>query len=287
MEQRPAEYENRLNVIRSMQLAELELIRLFVNICEKEHLMYYMLGGTMLGAVRHKGYIPWDDDADFGMPREDYERFLQVGGNYLPEYIKIETFQADKFHREYAAQMVNISKKVSITKTLVTTEKNLWIDIFPLDGMPNNAVVRKLHQIRLLLLRKLFLLSEMDIFVPTKCETRSWYNRLGFFVCSHIPIQKLLSPQKRFSAIEKALRKYPYEHSEYNLNMMGAYKFKEMFHKKVFGKGTLYLFEDMKLRGPEDYDFYLSQLYGDYMTPPSNAEWEEHLHFSEIKENDE
>ena len=131
MEQSSTGYEKNLKIVRELQLTELELIRRFVHICEKENLTYFMLGGTMLGAVRHNGYIPWDDDADFGMPREDYERFLQVGGNYLPEYIKIETFQADKSHREYIAQMVDITKKVLITKTLVTTER-IWGLIYSL-----------------------------------------------------------------------------------------------------------------------------------------------------------
>ena len=69
--------------IRRLQQVEAELIRLFVDICEKEHLRYYMLYGTMLGAVRHKGFIPWDDDVDFGMPRPDYERFLKIAHHYL------------------------------------------------------------------------------------------------------------------------------------------------------------------------------------------------------------
>ena len=72
MENREANHSE----LRVLQMAELDLMKLFVRICEKHKLRYYMIGGTMLGAVRHKGFIPWDDDMDVGMPRPDYERFL-------------------------------------------------------------------------------------------------------------------------------------------------------------------------------------------------------------------
>lgn len=73
--------------LRKLQLAELNIIKLFMEICRKENLRYFMIGGTMLGAIRHKGFIPWDDDVDIGMPREDYDRLFELlkDGKYLPE----------------------------------------------------------------------------------------------------------------------------------------------------------------------------------------------------------
>ena len=71
--------------LRRLQFIELEVMKLFSGICDKHHLRYYLVGGTMLGAVRHNGFIPWDDDMDVGMPRPDYERFLKVVKNELPE----------------------------------------------------------------------------------------------------------------------------------------------------------------------------------------------------------
>ena len=70
--------KEKLEATRRLQLAQIDLVRVFKEICEKEHLRYFMVGGTMLGAVRHNGFIPWDDDVDFGMPRRDHDKFRKI-----------------------------------------------------------------------------------------------------------------------------------------------------------------------------------------------------------------
>lgn len=267
--------DERLQKLRKIQLKEIEIIKKFVEICEIENLKYFMLGGTLLGAIRHKGYIPWDDDADFGMPREDYEIFLKVARKHLLGEINLSTF-IENNHSKYFAQLINTNEGVRINGVMQNRIDNIWIDIFPLDGMPKDRVHIFIQKIRLLILRKLFILSNFDKEVQLINTKRSWYNRFGVFVCRHVPIQKLFDPSKRWYALDKALKKYPYEKSSYCLNMMGAYKFKEMFDKSIFGNDSFYEFEGMKLRGPSNYDFYLKQLYGDYMTPPPESEWGRH-----------
>ena len=79
--------------LRQLQLYELNLLKTFADICEKNNLRYYMIGGTILGAVRHKGFIPWDDDIDIGMPREDYIRFLEIAQKSLPHQYKILNYK--------------------------------------------------------------------------------------------------------------------------------------------------------------------------------------------------
>ena len=76
------------NIERLHQI-DIEIVKEVVKICDKHNLLYYMIGGTMLGAIRHKGFIPWDDDVDLGMPREDYEEFLKIASKELPDYLKI------------------------------------------------------------------------------------------------------------------------------------------------------------------------------------------------------
>ena len=76
-----------MSKVRQIQLGELSLLEKYIEICSKYNLRYYALGGTLLGAVRHKGFIPWDDDMDLGMPRKDYEKFLEICKKELPDHV--------------------------------------------------------------------------------------------------------------------------------------------------------------------------------------------------------
>lgn len=275
MEYGSEEYKNRIKAIREIQVSEIELIRQFLQICEKENLIYFMLGGTMLGAVRHKGYIPWDDDADFGMPREDYETFLKVAGKHLTGNIQLSVF-GDEGHFEFFSRLVDKKKRITFHGRIGKVEDGCWIDIFPLDGMPENRVMHIFHKVRLLFLRKLYCLSTFEKSVQLNNPHRAFYNRVGVFICKNFKIYRFFQTPKIWRLVDKALKAYPCEKCTYYLNLMGAWKFKELFKKEVFGEGSFYDFEGMKLRGPKQYDFYLTQLYGDYMTPPPESERNKH-----------
>lgn len=261
--------------IRDIQLAEIKLIQLFVEICEKEHLTYYILHGTLLGAIRHKGYIPWDDDADFGMPRPDFERFSSVIDKYLNSKTDFLKFGKTANYFRYFYRLVDKNKIMKRTGMNREYAENAWIDILPLDGMPSNRVQRLAVQMKLMVLRKLFFLACINNLIFKK-ETSTKSSLIVYYICRHIPIYKLFSPFKRWKALDRALKKYDYSKSEYILNMVGSYKFKEMFKKDIFGDGALYDFEGMKLVGPQNYDFYLSQIYGDYMIIPPLSKRNKH-----------
>ena len=117
--------ENAVSV-RKVQLIALELIKLFISICEKEHLTYYMLCGTMLGAIRHKGFIPWDDDVDFGMPRPDYEKFLFVAPKYIPDEIKLVCFGRQEWeeidNKGYFTRIEDLKIKVIYKKKMPSNQ---------------------------------------------------------------------------------------------------------------------------------------------------------------------
>ncbi len=255
--------------LRALQLKELDLLKYFQQVCKDNQIEYYALGGTLLGAVRHKGFIPWDDDIDVGIPRPDYERLCKI----LEEKsgtgkIKFRSYKNTQDYIRYFGRIEDESMKIVRHDNIKVEEAFAWIDLFPLDAMPNNALLRKLKVFYVLFLRAIYRFSCFDRLVNVNKKGRPLHERILVWVGLHTPIQKFFDTKKCLARLECALTAIPYEKSDYLVNAMGAYKFREMFHKKYYGKGRMYPFEDTEICGPEDYDFVCTQLYGDYMTPP-------------------
>ena len=100
--------------LRDAQIIMLNILKEIDKICKKHNLIYFLDGGTLLGAVRHKGFIPWDDDVDIGMPREDYRKFLKIAQKELPDYLFLQTFETDKYYDIY-----QVPSKVRDNRTLI------------------------------------------------------------------------------------------------------------------------------------------------------------------------
>ena len=178
--------------------------------------------------------------------------------------------------------MINTAYKIKVNTGSKKFDRYAWIDIFPLDGMPLNYIERKIHMFRLLFNRCLLKLSQFDQVVKN-LNDRPWYEKVIIKIAILCPfITKNLNEHRYFNKIDCLLKKYRYEDNEYVVNFMGAYKFREMFPKKVYEETTLYSFEDMMVQGCKDYDFYLRQMYGDYMKVPDDKD--KNKHFTEIKE---
>ncbi|MCB7302615.1 LicD family protein [Bariatricus massiliensis] len=262
--------------LRELQLTELRLFKKFDEICRQYGITYYALGGTLLGAVRHKGFIPWDDDMDIGVPRPDYDRLSAIFSKELDNTIHFHDFHSDPQYIRYFGRLEDTSIKIIRHDNMKEEHSFAWIDIFPLDGMPNNMILRTIWKLYVLFLRMIYRFSCFDTLVNVNKKNRPWYEKALIFVGRHFSIQTLLNTEDCLNKLEKALTKFPYEQSNYLVNAMGAYKFKEMFHKKVYGEGSLYAFEDIEICGPVDFDTVCRQLYGDYMQPPAEEERNHH-----------
>ena len=124
--------------LKEIQQRELEIFKKFVEICEQYGIRYYLAGGTLLGAARHKGFIPWDDDIDVNMPREDYETLLshadEIGasGDY-----KLVAGELGNLNYPFA-KIYDLHTNIRKLYDDDDTERNLWIDIFPMDGLPDD-----------------------------------------------------------------------------------------------------------------------------------------------------
>ena len=252
--------------LRDLQLKELEILKETIKIIEKHKLSYFAIGGTLLGAVRHKGFIPWDDDVDICMSRPDYENFLEYAQTELSENLELGYFKTNPNHQKYCARVIDKNTKVKRNDASKEYFINIWIDILPLDGMPNSKFINKFHKFKLLK-RRLFL--QYSIFDSVKMnKKRKFYEtfliKFGFFFTKFIH----LDSHRQMYKLDKVLTKYPYELSDNVINFMGADKFKEIFKRTAFEQTAKYNFEDIEIIGPKDYDYILKTIYGDYMTLP-------------------
>ena len=269
--------ENSQQHLNDTQRYILHVLREVTRVLEDLNIPYFMQGGTMLGAIRHDGFIPWDDDVDLGIPRADYDRLLKEVSARLPENLELRTYDDETDHHYYFARIVDKRYQIRRMGSIEERLENIWVDLFPLDGMPNGCISRQWHKMRLLMTRLKFHLSCFEK-VNIKRPGRPLVERMIIRVAMVTRVGKWWNTRKQLDKMDRLLKKYPPEKSEYLVNFTGqtSFRFNEMFKKEIYGQGKEYPFEDMVLVGPEQYDAYLKSLYGDYMTPPKEADRNAH-----------
>ncbi|MGX7196880.1 LicD family protein [Enterococcus olivae] len=267
---------------KKLQQIELNILKEVIKVFEKHQLKYFALGGTMLGAVRHKGFIPWDDDIDIGMPRKDYEKFCDIYIKELPSNLKLRNFKTDISYRYYISRILDLNYKL-IEKRNKDVEAFTYvsIDIFPLDGLPTSLIFRKLHQARVMYRRMKMSLGYFETL--DKERERNIVEKIIINFFKIFPLYKFIDSNDEKKKIDKLLKKYDIDNNSYCSNLMGAYRTKETFKKEVFSSGSKYDFEDISIMGPHDSHCYLEQMYGDYMKIPSSEEILTKEHFEIIK----
>lgn len=264
------------NNIKVLQTEELKVMKIIKEICEKENIKYFMIGGTLLGAIRHSGFIPWDDDVDLAMPRKDYEKFLEVSRKYLPSNIFVQNFRTDDKYRYYITRVLNKNILVEEKRFIGvdTPQAYASVDIFPIDGSPNIKFFRDIHYLRVMIRRFLISLCYRDTI--DKERKRSKLENLLLNILIRIPFERIISPNKVKESLDKLLKKYSMDNSLCSGTIMGAYRIREMVPTVMFGEPILYKFEDDSFYGPELVDEYLKHMYGDYMKLPPKEQQKTH-----------
>lgn len=252
--------------IKNLQRKLLSMLVQFHGVCVTNGLTYFMVGGTLLGAVRHHGFIPWDDDVDVAMPREDYNKFKELATQILPDNLEVKFYENASSSPMHAIKLID-KKTTLIEKRYRDYYEGVYIDVFPLDGASADSNVLKRKQKKVVRYRSLIV---NHCYTSDRTGMRKIY---GYFA-------KLLNLNNLHFKLEKLITEYPYETSEVVGNYLGSYGIREFVPKKFFGIPQLYKFEDAELFGPEDYDSYLKNIYGDYMElPPIEERINKHQYY--------
>lgn len=245
--------------LAGMHKKQLEMFKWLHEFCTENGVTYYAIAGTLLGAVRHGGFIPWDDDIDVSMPRPDYERFIKLMHEKEPGRFVAETV-ADG-HKEFSHKFCRLYDTTTtvIYNEKFTTKRGLFIDIFPFDGI-GNTEKESMKYYKKMKNRVHFLSIKSRAFR----KGRKFYQNAAIIVGKFIPYNW----RKGWAKFEKKLAQKNYYDCEYVCNFYGVWREKEIMKREWLGEPKLYKFEDIEVWGPQDADSCLTQLYGDYMTPP-------------------
>lgn len=277
------------NKLNELQRIDLEILKSIISICEKHDFSYYALGGTLLGAVRHQGFIPWDDDIDIALPRPDYEKLLSACETELSKDFIIQNYKTmpDDPAPTYLTRVGRVGTLVSYGVANEAKLMPIWIDVFPLDSMPTNSVSRTWQKYRLLYQRLKFQFSTYDANAHQHRPNRPLHEKVLMKFREVTKVGQSWDPIKILAETEQIAGRFDYDQEDYLVNLFGAYKFREMFPKSWFGGGIVLPFEDQKIRCPVEYDKVLSQMYGNYMIPAKTKERDQHHMLTVIRLSDE
>ena len=253
--------------LREAQSLMLDILKNVHELCEKHGIKYFLDAGTLIGAVRHKGFIPWDDDVDIGILREDYNKFLQIAKNELPDHLFLQTFETDKYYNVYPTPC-----KVRYNNTLFLeegTEENhkmhngIFIDVFPYDSLPKLKITYKIQ--------RTFSYNILKSFKRRRDmpENLSFKNRITY---SFYRLVVKMFPNKRRLKFFDYLTKWNDVNSEYMGYGLDTYWSEYIYKKEDYFDLIKLEFEGQYFYAPKNYDAILTQLYGDYMTPPKEED---------------
>ena len=253
--------------LHQLQVIELEMLDEVARICKKNNINYTIIGGTLLGAVRHSGFIPWDDDADIAMLRPEYEKFCAIVEREMD--VDRFYFQSMENTKGYRWGYAKLRRKGTLflreNQEYMPYEQGVFLDIFPIDGTPDNLLLRRLHDFRCFCVRKT-LWSVVGRHVERNIVKRWIYQLLSCIPESTVKRAYRGLILKKGSNDTQVVRTLTYP----------APKRLRGYYRRWFAETAPILFEGHTFEGVKDYDGWLSYEFGDYMKLPPKEKQKVH-----------
>lgn len=256
---------------------EIKILKAINDICKKNGLQYFMCGGTMLGAIRHKGFIPWDDDIDVALLRKDYDRLIQLLKTQEEyKWLGVLDYETKGYYYTFAKA---VDKTTTAKMEDNLTSHGIWVDIFPYDNLPDNPKTRKKFILKGYFYRSIVQSMTFDSTASNiDIKKRIIKNALKIYA-------KMINKENFIKKYIKFSKKYAETDTQYVGCLFSPYKMRECFLKNWFEEPRLYIFENDSFYGPNDYDSFLKQLYGNYMQLPPEDKRRNHRIIAWINDN--
>lgn len=270
-------------ILRRVQLEQLGMLIEFDRICKENNLSYQLFAGTLLGAIRHNGFIPWDDDIDVAMLRDDYEKFINIcNDNLSPDYF-LQNYKTDPYYfRQFSRIRKNNTKYVQDLYKNLEIHHGIFIDVFPLDGFVPGSIF---EVIRVNIIKIMYYLNRGRN--NTVSDKASFIKKAvgKLFMVTNLIINKPTFDELKTKIIKINSKKNT-KYITHLTNAIDSYGYKSFLIKKEnFMNVIEWEFEKNKFPVPYTFHKYLTNIYGDYMKLPPKEQRKPHHGVIEIKIN--
>ncbi len=257
------------------------ILRIFKEVallCEREGIHYYAIGGTCIGAVRHKGFIPWDDDLDIAIPIEEFDTFIALAREKLPPHLEVCTYDDSSSHWHILAKIVDKNTTLIEEHNLYNPDmyRGCFIDIMPLSGVPDVKWKQFVFCMTIL-----FYLKLTWKFHSSKDKTKGLMWNMIWIALQ--PLKLLVGEDYFENKWMNLLRRHPVKDSKYVGDVWMGNVRKKIVLKECFGTPVQMPFEDTIIKCPQMWDQYLTKIFGNYMElPPQEERYGHHSGFVDL-----